>query len=31
MSFKKTNKTITKQLISIELIMNVTEYQADVY
>ena len=31
LSFKKTNKTITKQLISIELIMNVTEYQADVY
>lgn len=29
--FKKTNKTITKQLISVELIMNVTEYQADVY
>ena len=29
--FKKTNKTITKQLIYIELIMNVTEYQADVY
>ena len=31
LSFKKTNKTITKQLISVELIMNVTEYQADVY
>lgn len=30
-SFKKTNKTIIKQLISIELIMNVTEYKADVY
>ena len=30
-SFKKTNKTIIKQLISVELIMNVTEYQADVY
>ena len=29
--FKKTNKTIIKQLISVELIMNVTEYQADVY
>ena len=29
--FKKTNKTIIKQLVSIELIMNVTEYQADVY
>ncbi|EHI55405.1 hypothetical protein HMPREF9333_01541 [Johnsonella ignava ATCC 51276] len=29
--FKKTNKTITKQLISIELIMNVKEYQAYVY
>ena len=26
-----THKTITKQLISVELIMNVTEYQADVY
>ena len=30
-AFKKTNNTIAKQLISIELIMNVTEYQADVY
>lgn len=30
-AFKKTNKTIIKQLISVELIMNVTEYQADVY
>ena len=29
--FKKTNKTIIKQLISIELILKVTEYQADVY
>ena len=29
--FKKTNNTIIKQLISVELIMNVTEYQADVY
>ena len=29
--FKKTNKTIIKQLISVEMIMNVTEYQADVY
>ena len=29
--FKKTNKTIIKQLISVELIMNVTEYQADGY
>lgn len=29
--FKKTNKTIIKQLVSVELIMNVTEYQADVY
>ena len=29
--FKKTNKTIIKHLISVELIMNVTEYQADVY
>lgn len=29
--FKKANKTIIKQLISVELIMNVTEYQADVY
>ena len=29
--FKKTTKTIIKQLISIELIMNVTEYKADVY
>ena len=31
LDFKKTNKTIIKQLISVELIMNVTEYQADVY
>jgi len=30
-AFKETNKTIIKQLISVELIMNVTEYQADVY
>ena len=29
--FKKANKTIIKQLISIELILKVTEYQADVY
>ena len=31
LGFKKTNKTIIKQLISVELIMNVTEYQEDVY
>ena len=29
--FKKMNKAIIKQLISVELIMNVTEYKADVY
>ena len=29
--FKKTKKIITKQLVSIEMILHVTEYQADVY
>lgn len=29
--FQKTKKIITKQLVSIEMILHVTEYQADVY
>ncbi len=29
--FKKQRKIITKQLVSIEMILHVTEYQADVY
>ena len=29
--FKKTSKTIVKQLVSIRLVLEVTEYQADVY
>ena len=30
-AFKKTSKTIVKQLVSIRMILNVTEYHADVY
>lgn len=30
-AFKKTSKTIVKQLVSIRMVLNVTEYHADVY